>query len=191
MGCGASKIEAQVEPSSSGKPVAQPQREPAATEKVEAKLIVVTAEPPASDRPAPALPPKPLAVSVPAAPAPTPAPNVPKKLVLILGTGVSGQCAKLAEVYGCHHLLVGKLMRSEVMSESDEGRSIAQMMNDGKIIPAAAIAETPIEASAAGTATATFLVDGFPRSADNAKLFAEHVGAPSAAVVLFPEGVRA
>jgi len=207
MGCGASKIEAQVEPSSSGKPVAQPQREPAAlesrmtparasTEKVEAKLIVVTAEPPASDRPAPALPPKPLAVSVPAAPAPTPAPNVPKKLVLILGgpgTGVSGQCAKLAEVYGCHHLLVGKLMRSEVMSESDEGRSIAQMMNDGKIIPAAvyaslfkkAIAETPIEASAAGTATATFLVDGFPRSADNAKLFAEHVGAPSAAVVLF------
>jgi hypothetical protein len=99
------------------------------------------------------------------------------------GAGVSEQCAKLADSFGCQHLVVGKLMRAEVMAETDEGKAIAQMMNDGKIIPATvyanlykkAIASAQLEPSAAGTPAATCLLDGFPRSTDNAKLFDEQV----------------
>lgn len=83
-------------------------------------------------------------------------------------------------------------MRTEVMSESEEGKAIAAMMNDGKIITAGVYAslykkvisqlETPTDAS--GAPAATFLLDGFPRSAENAKLFEEQVGALSSAIVL-------
>lgn len=105
---------------------------------------------------------------------------------------MSEQCAKLAEVFGCHHLAVGKLMRAEVMSESEEGRAIAAMLHEGKPIPATAyaslfrraVASVPLEPAAEGTPAATFLLDGFPRSTENARLLEGELGAPTAVLVL-------
>lgn len=224
MGCGTSK--ATVEPVTVAKgqderptPHSEPTPTPAALkpaeQKAEAPTPVKPAPQPAAQPVAEVTPPKPQV----AEPAPVAAPQVqepppvvvptkppaPKRLILVLGgpgSGVSEQCAKLHEVFGCHHLLVGKLMRAEVMSESDQGKSIAQMMNDGKIIPSSmytslykkaideAARETGLDESQAAHPSATFLIDGFPRSVDSAKLFEEQVGSPKLAILISaPEAI--
>lgn len=127
-------------------------------------------------------------------PAPAP-PPVPKRLVLVLGapgTGLSEQCTLLCEAFSCAHLVVGRVMRNEVMSESAEGKLVASLMNEGKNLTAGlysqvyrkAIAALQLEPTDAGTPRATVLLDGFPRSLESYELFEKAVGKPSLVLVL-------
>ena len=52
------------------------------------------------------------------------------------GSGKATHCARLASKYGCVHLRIEKLMRSEVREETETGRAIAEMVKGGKIVPA-------------------------------------------------------
>jgi UMP-CMP kinase len=98
----------------------------------------------------------------------------PKKfrVVFVLGGPGSGKgtlCSKIVETYGWVHLSAGDLLRAERKDPSSKhGELINEYIREGKIVPVEitlALIRKAMEASA----TTDFLVDGFPRSADNLK----------------------
>ena len=52
------------------------------------------------------------------------------------GSGKGTQCAKLVDKYGCLHLSAGDLLREEVAANTEKGKNIADMIKEGKIVPA-------------------------------------------------------
>lgn len=168
------------------------------------------------EEPAPSAPPQPASAQSQGAGALVPAER-PAKLVIVLGaflccapgmvaaltsgwlrgrragdpsSGYQGVCEQLAEKHDFVHLSIGKLLRKEIMSESDQGAEIAKMMHEGKILPstmtiplaAKAIRESATNASETST---TVLLDGFIRNAENLKTLSAHIGMMPTAALLF------
>ncbi|KAJ1620615.1 P-loop containing nucleoside triphosphate hydrolase protein [Pavlovales sp. CCMP2436] len=212
MGCGSSSpisavATAAAEPSPPVRSAASPTQPTVATGKPEPQSVVHIGPAKAAAAPA-ALPTVAQAAPVATATAadstpmperaaslPPPPPPVAKQLVLVLGgpgTGLSEQCALLAEQFGCQHLVVGRVMRDAVLSESEEGKRVATLLNDGKNLPAElyaavyqrALAAIPLEQAAARTPLAAVLLDGYPRTVENYHVFAAALGAPVMAIVL-------
>jgi len=91
------------------------------------------------------------------------------------GSGKGTQCEKLVETYGMVHLSAGDLLRQEVRSGSEEGRAIARVIEEGKIV----VSETTVGLlrKAMAGSSGPFLIDGFPRSLSNLRAFEEGVSA--------------
>ena len=82
------------------------------------------------------------------------------------GAGKGTQCGKMVEKYGYVHLSAGDLLRAERKSGSDVGDMIEEYIREGKIVPVeitVGLILKAIEADGGGR----FLVDGFPRNANN------------------------
>jgi UMP-CMP kinase len=98
----------------------------------------------------------------------------PKKfrVVFVLGGPGSGKgtlCAKIVETYGWVHLSAGDLLRAERKDpKSKHGELINEYIREGNIVPVE-ITLALIRAAMEASPTTDFLVDGFPRSADNLK----------------------
>ena len=96
----------------------------------------------------------------------------PKKfrVVFVLGGPGSGKgtlCAKIVETYGWVHLSAGDLLRAERQDPaSKHGELINEYIREGNIVPVE-ITLALIRAAMEASPTTDFLVDGFPRSADN------------------------
>lgn len=90
------------------------------------------------------------------------------------GSGKGTQCALLTDKFGFTHLSAGDLLREEVASGSEQGLVIESIIKEGKIVPG----QTTIDLLKAAMARkeGPYLVDGFPRSMDNARTFEEQVG---------------
>jgi adenylate kinase family enzyme len=113
------------------------------------------------------------------------APKAGGKVIFVLGgpgTGKGTQCGKLAEKYACAHFSAGDLLREEVKKGSEQGQMISDMIRDGKIVPAQVTLDLLKAAMAARDGP--YLIDGFPRSADNVSAFDEQCGV-CALVLLF------
>eukprot|EP00904_Undaria_pinnatifida_P009470 jgi/Undpi1/5653/HiC_scaffold_2.g00927.m1 len=83
------------------------------------------------------------------------------------GSGKGTQCERLAKEYGYVHLSAGELLREERESGSSNGQLIDEYIRDGRIVPVAislGLLKTAMEKC--GPAS-RFLIDGFPRNADN------------------------
>ena len=51
------------------------------------------------------------------------------------GSGKGTQCARVVEKFGYTHLSTGDLLRAEVESSGERGQKIAQIMEEGKLVP--------------------------------------------------------
>jgi hypothetical protein len=91
------------------------------------------------------------------------------------GSGKGTQCALLAERHAFAHFSAGDLLREEVASGSEHGQMIQALMTEGKIVPAQVTID--LLSKAMGTRPGPYLIDGFPRSMDNATAFEEQVAA--------------
>ncbi|XP_060686422.1 UMP-CMP kinase [Hemiscyllium ocellatum] len=96
------------------------------------------------------------------------------------GAGKGTQCAKIVKKYGYTHLSAGDLLRSERSKEGTEyGELIASFIKEGKIVPVAItiqlIKKAMEEKMAQDSAKNTFLIDGFPRNADNLSGWNNHM----------------
>ena len=105
------------------------------------------------------------------------------------GAGKGTQCDQLCAAYPeCRYFAAGDLLRNEVVAGSTRGKEIAQLMKEGKLVPArmtiALLTDAIAKAEAAG-AKGPFLADGFPRAMD--QLTAWDAGAPACAAVLLFE----
>jgi len=90
------------------------------------------------------------------------------------GSGKGTQCSRLVESHGMVHLSAGDLLRAEVRSGSAEGKKIAQVIEEGKIV----VSETTVGLlrKAMSQSAGPFLIDGFPRSLSNLHAFEAIVG---------------
>ena len=113
--------------------------------------------------------------------------SLPHKCVYFImggpGSGKGTQCEKLVGRFDMTHLSAGELLRREVASGSDEGKSIAATIADGRIVQSATT--VGLLQAAMRESEGPFLIDGFPRSLENLRAYERAVG--SCAFMLFLE----
>ena len=90
------------------------------------------------------------------------------------GSGKGTQCSKLVESFGFAHFSAGDLLRAEVKSGSAQGDMINKMIQNGEIVPGQVTINLLKQAMA--SRPGPYLIDGFPRSFENAELFEKDIG---------------
>jgi len=82
------------------------------------------------------------------------------------GAGKGTQCARLVTEFGYVHLSAGDLLRIEMNSGSKHGTMIAEMMNNGQIVPSE-VTVGLLDKAMKESGKSRFLIDGFPRNEEN------------------------
>jgi len=90
------------------------------------------------------------------------------------GSGKGTQSLRIAEAYGCVHVSTGEVLRAAVSADTELGRQASEIMEAGGLvgddimngIVAERLAQSDIE-------TGGMLLDGFPRTADQADALEE------------------
>merc|ERR1712106_47080 len=101
------------------------------------------------------------------------------------GSGKGTQCDLMAVKYGYNHLSSGELLRTEVTSGSSRGMQLFSIMQNGQLVPDEEIVNLIAEAIEIKKGeTKGFIIDGFPATVVQAKLFVEKVGPPTRILVL-------
>lgn len=90
------------------------------------------------------------------------------------GTGKGTQCPKLVEAFGYKHVSIGDLCRAEIKSGSEEGKNILSIVQSGGLVPKE-LTISLLQKSLASINAHTILVDGFPRSVEQA-IYLEQMG---------------
>lgn len=102
-------------------------------------------------------------------------------LLVILGkqgAGKGTQCARLAERYHVPHVATGDMLRAAVRSGSGLGRKVAELMDEGHLVPDELITDV-VEARLAEPDTAGgAILDGYPRTQTQAGAL-ERIAGPS------------
>lgn len=99
------------------------------------------------------------------------------RVVFVLGGPGSGkgtQCERIVRDYGYRHISVGDLLRDEVASGSELGQECDALMKEGKLVPIKATLGLLKKAIVSGSFEC-YLIDGFPRSIEQAALFEQEV----------------
>jgi len=98
--------------------------------------------------------------------------------IIIAGAPASGkgtQCARITEDYGVVHLSTGDLLRAAVAAGSKLGKEAKGYMDSGKLVPDQLVIDLVAEKLASDECAGGggWLLDGFPRTAAQAKALAE------------------
>lgn len=110
----------------------------------------------------------------------------PSNIVLVVGGPGSGKgalCARLAEECNCVHMSSGKLLREEVERGTPLGRQVADSIARGELISSSVITAL-IRRNMRKFPGRRVLLDGFPRSLENAIDFSHQMGKPELALHL-------
>merc|ERR1711973_745076 len=101
------------------------------------------------------------------------------------GCGKGTQCEQIVSKYNYSHLSTGELLRACVMSGDPLGVQLFRIMEQGQHVPDEEVINLLSKSmeSVMGS-TKGFLIDGFPASLDQAKMFEERIGSPSKVIVL-------
>jgi adenylate kinase len=84
------------------------------------------------------------------------------------GSGKGTQGERLAERLGLEHLAAGDLLRAEVDNDTPLGNRVAEMMGKGELVPDTVIISLLMPRVLAASEHNGYLLDGFPRSVDQA-----------------------
>ncbi|KAJ3113686.1 hypothetical protein HK100_001908 [Physocladia obscura] len=110
-----------------------------------------------------------------------------KPIIFVFGAPGSGkktQCSKLITEFGVTHLRAGDLLRAEVKSGSLVGELCAAIMKEGKLVPLDIIITILKTAIFNAPRNSAILIDGFPRTLDQATEF-ERIIHPASAILNF------
>lgn len=102
------------------------------------------------------------------------------------GSGKGTQGERLAHQLGLEHIAAGDLLRAEVEAETPLGRQVSDYMKRGDLVPDVVILSLLMPRVLAAAEHNGYLLDGFPRSvqqAVEARSLAERAGAAPDAVV--------
>ncbi|KAG0462232.1 hypothetical protein HPP92_020708 [Vanilla planifolia] len=100
------------------------------------------------------------------------------------GSGKGTQCAKIAETFGFVHLSAGELLRKEILSNSENGAVILDIIKEGKIVPSE-ITVNLLRNAIGSSKSHKILIDGFPRTDENRIAFERIVGIEPDLVIFF------
>lgn len=92
------------------------------------------------------------------------------------GSGKGTQCALIQQEFQLPQLCVGDLLRQEAKSNSQTGKSVAEIMQRGEIVPGhVTMSILRRELSLLAGSYSAVLIDGFPRAMDQALQFEQLV----------------
>jgi adenylate kinase len=80
------------------------------------------------------------------------------------GSGKGTQSELIIKKYGLRHISTGDILREEIRKDSELGKTAAQFMNDGKLIPDELIINILSRELDANPAPRGIVFDGFPRT---------------------------
>ena len=88
------------------------------------------------------------------------------------GAGKGTQALRLTEDFGLPHIATGEILRKAVADGTELGRKAAQYMDAGELVPDEIIIGVILERLEADDARDGFLLDGFPRTIEQADALA-------------------
>merc|ERR1712111_153024 len=92
------------------------------------------------------------------------------------GCGKGTQCDKIVAQFGYTHLSSGDLLREEVKSGSDRGKTLNAMMEKGDLVPLFVVLDLLAEAMLARLdGSKGFLIDGYPREVSQGEEFEKEI----------------
>ncbi|ORY38281.1 ADK-domain-containing protein [Neocallimastix californiae] len=100
------------------------------------------------------------------------------------GSGKGTQCDKIVDEFGLKHLSTGDMLREEVNKGTELGKELNEIMKEGKMVPQDLVLKLVKQEIDDNKNAKGFLIDGFPRTLDQAKSFEENVG-PVKSVLYF------
>ncbi|KAJ3288454.1 hypothetical protein HK104_008172, partial [Borealophlyctis nickersoniae] len=92
------------------------------------------------------------------------------------GSGKGTQCDRIVQQLQWAHLSTGDLLREEVKKGTDLGRSLEADMKEGKMVPLEVTMRLLSSAMEEKRGAPGFLIDGFPRTMEQATLFEQTIG---------------
>jgi adenylate kinase len=107
------------------------------------------------------------------------------------GAGKGTQAERLREDFGLPHISTGDMLRAEVAQGSDLGNEAKRYMDAGELVPDDVIINMIVKRLEDEDAANGFLLDGFPRNAEQADALAEalkDVGKQLSAALLIDVG---
>lgn len=84
------------------------------------------------------------------------------------GAGKGTQCKRVVDAYGLAHMSSGDILRQERAAGSDLGKKAQSYMDSGALVPDDLIVEMMVKAIG-DTTDAGFILDGFPRTVNQAR----------------------
>jgi adenylate kinase len=101
------------------------------------------------------------------------------------GSGKGTQCERLVKRYDFQHLSSGDLLRAEVASGSDLGKSLTDTMAKGQLVSREVVLELIKNAMLKEVASAKgYLIDGYPREVEQGEEFESNI-APCSLILYF------
>jgi adenylate kinase len=104
------------------------------------------------------------------------------------GAGKGTQAVKLAERFACADVATGDIFRANVAEGSELGRAAQEYMDRGDLVPDDVVIAMVMERLASDDCQAGFVLDGFPRTVNQAEALDRQLvdlGAPLHAVLCF------
>jgi adenylate kinase len=96
------------------------------------------------------------------------------------GSGKGTQAGRLAEATGARHISTGDLLRAEVAADTELGRRVAGYLDAGELVPDDILLGLTLPLIESAAADSGYLLDGFPRSVEQAGELAERISRPAA-----------
>lgn len=87
------------------------------------------------------------------------------------GSGKGTQAQRLAEMARIAHISLGDILREQVRLGTDLGKQAKEFMDAGRLVPDVLTIELTRQRIAAPDCRAGFIVDGFPRTGEQAEAF--------------------
>ena len=112
--------------------------------------------------------------------------KAPARVILIVGGPGSGKgalCERLARDCGAVHLSCGEMLREEVEAQTPLGKEVSEIMARGDLVSSAVVTAL-MRRRMRQHPGRRILLDGFPRSLENARDFVELCGPPELALHL-------
>ena len=85
------------------------------------------------------------------------------------GAGKGTQAARIARHFGLTHISSGDLLRRHVKDETAIGRQVAEYIDRGDLVPDAIIMDMLYKPVIAASASGGYILDGFPRTVEQAE----------------------
>ena len=85
------------------------------------------------------------------------------------GSGKGTQASRLAETTGAQHISTGDLLRAEVAAGSPLGRRVTGYLDAGELVPDEILLDLTLPLVEAAATAHGYLLDGFPRSVEQAR----------------------
>ncbi|MFB9236539.1 adenylate kinase [Plantactinospora siamensis] len=85
------------------------------------------------------------------------------------GAGKGTQAQRIAEHFGIAHISSGDLLRKHIAQETSIGRSVAETMRRGDLVPDGIVMDVLRKPVEAASRNGGYILDGFPRTVEQAQ----------------------